>query len=426
MNNEFRIFYSGFESKQKLERLIEMCEAGFKLDGVLVSYLNLDKKLLEYLRELKKYGVMVMIDSGAHSFIYYWLKKQGKAIEMGHEPSRKAKEIIDNEKYDDYVEGYIDFIKENRDVFDIYVELDIQMIVGNDKVYEWRDKWRDAGLEPMLVWHGEEQDEMKRMLTYSRYIGLGGTGTGSDVQFRRKAALEFRRMNPDVWLHWFAYTAFSDLGKIVAVGGANSVDSTSWTMASRMGLYYVMQGGRLMHMSWRENAMVIHQQMEAVKDILVKYGVDYEKLYNFEDFVEGDFYNLIMSQMFSDKIKENAKKGIVSFDKIDDVVEQIRIMYGIDNNVEEVLRFLIDQKLKRYVYARQLEESQGIVDRVVTQLEDSMANLVEKYLKIKYPERFRTVRVKEERINEENEAKHWEEKLAKIREAFQLAEEDEE
>lgn len=423
MNTEFRVFYSGFESKPKLERLISMCEAGLKVDGVLVSYLNLNKNLLPLLKELKNYGVMVMIDSGAHSIIYYWLKKNGEAIEMGHEPSAKAKDIVDNNKFDEYVEGYIDFISKHKDIFDIYVELDVQMIVGYDKVYEWRQKWLDAGLEPMLVWHGEDTDEMKRMLAYSRYIGLGGTGSGSDVEFRRKAAIDFRRMNPDVWLHWFAFTAYNQLGNIVAVGGANSVDSTTWTMASRLGLYYVMQGGKLITLNYKENPLVIRQQMEAVKDDLIKFGIDYEKLYNFEDFIEGDFYNLIMSQMFSEKLKEILKAGkIVSFDSVGEIVNQIKAVYSIEDSIEEVLKYLIDQKLRRYVFARQLEESQGVIDKTVTQLEDSMAVLVEKYLKLKYPERFKTVRVKEERINEVNEAFHWEEKLKQIQKAFAMAE----
>ena len=63
--------------------------------------------------------------------------------------------------------------------------------------------------------------------------------------------------------------------------------------------------------------------------------------------------------------------------------------YGIEENTEELLMFLIEEKVKRYLKAREYEDSVGVIDKLVTDIEDSLASLVEKYLKLKYPERYK-------------------------------------
>jgi len=81
--------------------------------------------------------------------------------------------------------------------------------------------------------------------------------------------------------------------------------------------------------------------------------------------------------------------------------EQVKeIMVAYDGHIEDMLKWLIEQKLKRYLMGLKYENNKEKLFKTVTELEDSLASLIEKYVKLKNPEKFKTIRVKNEAEDE--------------------------
>lgn len=91
----------------------------------------------------------------------------------------------------------------------------------------------------------------------------------------------------------------------------------------------------------------------------------------------------------------------------------------------ELLRFLIEERLRRYVRGRIFEDLKGgLLDKHVTHLEESTTQLLEKYMKLKYPEKYGVVRVREKISTEEELGRELDEKLKKLEKIFLEAEEE--
>ncbi len=312
MNNEFVIFY-GFDTNTGIRRLWEMLRNGFKCRGILVSYLwCIDRNVIELLKKIKKYDVKVMLDSSAHSILYAYAREfKGENIEMGHNVNKKAIEILRKNELDRYVEDMINFVDKNKDVFDIYVELDVQEIVGIDKVNEWRDEWEARGLEPMYVWHGENFDIVKEWLERTRYIGIGGTGTsGTTIRERIMMARQIKDLRDDVWIHWFAFTGFRSLSHLAKVGLVTSSDSTSWTGGARFGIVYLRNNNEFDMMPYKKKAFIakFKQTMNDIEDELRGYGIDVDAIKTLSNWIEVNFYNLVISEKFVEHINEWRKQ----------------------------------------------------------------------------------------------------------------------
>lgn len=329
----FVIYHSGF-AVTKLKRVLELVDNGFDISGVFVAYpaiMTGGEGQVQYLKELRKKDISIMIDSGAHGIIYYWLKKNGKTIEMGHNPAKWAKEIVDYNKYDWYVHKYMNFIKRNEGVFDFYVELDVQKILGYEKVWKWRQQWKKKGLNPMLVWHGETGEELENMVSYGDNIGIGGTDTetGDEMLNKRiKGAQYIRQIDKDIWIHWFAFTNWSALRYLMKYDLVNSVDSTSWTVGSRFGIVYVFDGHRILTTrigeSKRDTELVrqrnrarFRKHIESEKDWILKVGLDYEGMYNLENWRDMEFWNIHVFEEYGRMLWEKSKTQATENDIID-------------------------------------------------------------------------------------------------------------
>ena len=306
------IFQSGFESTTRLKKLLKMLENGFRMKGILVSYFNLTSGSLEVLKEIKKYGVKVMLDSGAHSILYAYFKETGKVnVDMGHEASAKAVRILKEGRLDEYAKELIDFVENNSDLFDIYVELDLQQVVGQEKVELWREMWYERGLEPMYVWHGESLEEVKKWLKKTRFIGMGGTGKSSDLERRYTFARKIRKLREDVFIHVFAETKWDNLKRVA--GFIDSVDSTSWCSASRFGEVYLWRPGHLWSERYKNN-MKFRSMVKKEREILEKIGLDVEKI------LEGNAYEIDFYSLYS---FSKAEEWLSKKDKIKEVVKDL-------------------------------------------------------------------------------------------------------
>ena len=160
-----------------------------------------------------------MLDSGAFTFM----------------TSHKGK--VD---WNDYLRRYADFINKNN--VKLFYELDIDSIVGYEKVLEMR-KWLEleTGKKPIPVWHKSRgKAEFLKMCDEYKYVAIGG------IVSKEISRQEYK------FFPWFINEAHKRGAKIHGLGFTNlegirkyhfdSVDSTSWTTGNRFGAIYRFNG----------------------------------------------------------------------------------------------------------------------------------------------------------------------------------------
>lgn len=146
----------------------------------------------------------------------------------------------------EYLEQYAAFVNKNK--VEKYFELDIDSVVGYDKVKEYRRKLeRLTNRQPIPVWHtGRGKEEFRRCAEEYPYVAIGGlVGTGKS-EYARKYWKYFP---------WFIKTAHENGAKIHALGFTSlpgirqfhfdSVDSTAWTTGNRFGYIYKFTGNSI-------------------------------------------------------------------------------------------------------------------------------------------------------------------------------------
>lgn len=148
-----------------------------------------------------------LLDSGAYTFI------QGKS----------------NVNWDAYIERYTEFIKRNN--VKNYFELDIDSIVGYEKVKEFRRTLeKKTNRQSIPVWHRDRGlDEYKRMCDEYEYVAIGGLAI-KEIKPAEYGVLpylisEAHKRNARV--HGLGFTKVSLLDKY----HFDTVDSTRWNCA---------------------------------------------------------------------------------------------------------------------------------------------------------------------------------------------------
>lgn len=166
-----------------------------------------------------------LLDSGAFTFMngFSFTKNEKKSV-----------------VWEEYIERYADFI--NRNNVEKYFELDIDSVVGYDKVLEYRKMLEKLTNKPVIpVWHSTRGlDEYKRSVEEYQYVALGGIVGGE----WKKSALNT--------IPWFISEAHKHGAKIHGLGFTmlsylekfhfDSVDSTAWTTGNRFGFIYQFNG----------------------------------------------------------------------------------------------------------------------------------------------------------------------------------------
>jgi len=313
------LFYSGFDSTDRLKRLIEVMENGFNVSGVLVTFIGLEGSVMKYLKLLKKeYDVKLMLDSGAFSFnkALWWMNGIVK-----FEPSEKVLRIMKYKRYDWYFRKYLRFLKRNIDLFDVYAELDLQLVVGTEKVNEWREMFIKEGLEPVLVWHGENEKGVIEMLQYGDKFGF----PWKQLDKRPEDIMQlvrFVKKNGAKWIHWFGMTRWNVLRQLSLEKILNSADSTAWASAQRYGVVYVIDGEsqvKSLQISFNskrgtdDKKKVVASQyrkfLEQNKEKIIELGLDYEKIFDLKDWREVSFMNLLVFQWGLEELNKELKSG---------------------------------------------------------------------------------------------------------------------
>lgn len=163
-----------------------------------------------------------LLDSGAFTF----MQGKGKKVD-----------------WDDYIERYAAFIRKNK--VTKYFELDIDSVVGYEKVKEYRDKLeRAVGWQCIPVWHKSRGvQEYKRHCEEYPYVAIGGYVI-KELKPKDYAAfpsmIDYAHKNK-AKIHCLGFTKLEALKQY----HFDSVDSTAWTAGNRFGYIYQFNGNTM-------------------------------------------------------------------------------------------------------------------------------------------------------------------------------------
>lgn len=179
------------------------------IDDVLKSKYNLESfyYIKPWQDELIRRSEMFLLDSGAFTFF----------------SSQKGLD------WDSYIDKYCEFI--NTHGIDYFFELDIDPIVGYEKVKEYRKKIeRKVQKRCVPVWHKSRGlDEFKRMCDEYDFVSIGGLAIGEikPNQYQYLPSLIKIAHEKGTKVHGLGFTKVSMLKDI----HFDSVDSTRWKCA---------------------------------------------------------------------------------------------------------------------------------------------------------------------------------------------------
>lgn len=203
--------------------------------NALESFVSISKTFAEYIPSFKNF----LLDSGAFTFM------------------RRRNSNMD---FDMYAEKYAEFVKMNN--IKLYFELDIDSIVGLDKVEGLRNRIENiVGYKCIPVWHKSRGREyFIDMCKEYDYVAIGGIAT------KELPISLYERLFP-----WFIMMAHENKTKIHGLGYSfidglkkydfDSVDSTTW-LSAKYGKLYQYYFGRMKYMEGRKNCQRIKNTMD--------------------------------------------------------------------------------------------------------------------------------------------------------------------
>ena len=154
--------------------------------------------------------------------------------------------------WDDYVKRYADFI--NKYDVKYFFELDIDVLVGLEEVKRLRKKLeRLTNKKCIPVWHKTRGlDEWKDIISNYDYVAIGG------IVIREIPSSEYKYFRPllkmaekhNCKVHGLGFTATRDLKYYHFY----SIDSTSWTSASRFAQISMFDGEKIRNVPKPKNS----------------------------------------------------------------------------------------------------------------------------------------------------------------------------
>lgn len=205
------IFYSGVEYESYLDILYDLGIRNF-----LMSY--------EYLKgkgysQLKKYPDMhLFIDSGAYTYM-----------------SNPEFENYTVEQWEDQIHKYLAWAKKNKDSIFAIADLDLQYLVGEAKVNEWRKKYfepfmLETGIPVCFIYHEEGLDKWEYMCKRYPYVGfsLNVDGNVDETDLKEKFRIAEKY---DTLVQGMASTRTQLLTEYPFY----TVDSTTWNVGLKYG-----------------------------------------------------------------------------------------------------------------------------------------------------------------------------------------------
>ena len=215
------IFYSGVEYESYLDILYDLGIRNF-----LMSYEYLKGKGIH---QLKKYPDMhLFIDSGAYTY---------------NQDPKYAEYTI--EQWEKQIEEYLAWAEKHKNQIFAIADLDIQYLVGYEKVVEWRKKYFEpfmlrTGLPVCFIYHEEGLDIWEYMCKRYPYVGisLNIDREVDETELRNKFKIAEKH---NALVQGMASTRTGMLTQYPFY----TVDSTTWTVGLKYGEISVWTGNKM-------------------------------------------------------------------------------------------------------------------------------------------------------------------------------------
>lgn len=250
------IIISGVESERYWDIVVRQCGMRF----VLMSYHYLQKKPKDFLKKrIEEFpDLKVFIDSGAYTFLTNSDKFQDKPLKF----------------WEDYLQEYTDWVKDNREYIFACANLDIEFLVGNEQVDEWNDKYflpvEEAGVEVCYIWHTPRGEQgWEQMCKKHSYIGMSMENDKEfTVQRLMKRLKVAQKYNTRV--HGMALTKTEILVRVPFF----SADSTTWLVGQQYGELNWFNGRKMQRLGkqeWRREykTKLLKEPFNANWDLLI-------------------------------------------------------------------------------------------------------------------------------------------------------------
>ena len=213
LNIPASIMISGVESDTYFDIVVRKCGIRF----ILMSYHYLQKKPKDFLRKrIEEFpDLKIFIDSGAHTFLTNMDEYMDKPLSY----------------WEKYVTDYTDWVKENNEYIFGCANLDLEPILGNEKIDELNDEYflpvEEVGVEVCYVWHTPRGEEgWEEYCKKHSYVGMSmqndATATVQKLMRRLNVA---RKYNTRV--HGMALTKTEILVRVPFFTADSSVDGDS-------------------------------------------------------------------------------------------------------------------------------------------------------------------------------------------------------
>ena len=199
----------------------------------------------------QKITVPLAIDSGAHTFYSKFAAprdNKGRILRGANVVDRADHSYSTTDKFAQYLDSYIQFIKESGEHLEFCVSLDVPL--NAKRSWELYVEMQRRGVSVLPVYHyGEDIKYLKRYMDSTDYIGIGGlVNTGDKLSshyFRERTwkILRDDKGRPLVKVHAFGMASFELMRKHPYY----SVDSTTAFTWSRYGCLMVPKKNPISH-----------------------------------------------------------------------------------------------------------------------------------------------------------------------------------
>lgn len=277
-----KILLAGSENKESAKM---MYDVGAKNLLFSYYYLRKQKDPEEFLKPMRARAEFMFLDSGAHTFFH----EAGISAIHGEKVTKTA------ESPDAYIRKYIEWLKKWGHYFDGYAELDIDQIVGHDKILEWHDLWKESKLPNVVyVYHPSQPiSYWEKICSENKYVGIQGNLPLQRYTKYFQIAKEYKTK-----VHGFAMTKVDAMLKIPFF----SVDSTSWQSGERFGMTFEFNGRNLLaHL--KDDKVKVRTRLKAK---VAKAGLDPKKLIADERWTVGR-WNILQWMEFEKYIDGHSK-----------------------------------------------------------------------------------------------------------------------
>ena len=223
----FSMLYSGVEDDKNFNILYDLGIRNFLMSYHYVQSKSLDVDLYE------GRGIKFLIDSGAYTYM--------------SNPKYSEYTI---EQWEEHIKRYLAWARQHSNIIFAIASLDIEALVGGDKVQEWNEKYfepfmLETGIPVCFVWHQEwTKLTWEQYCQRYPYVGVSwGTETYEDGSGGLKTGQKMLKVAEKYGavVHGMAMTRTSLLTKLPFY----TVDSTTWMVGVQYGEVNYWRGTKM-------------------------------------------------------------------------------------------------------------------------------------------------------------------------------------